>query len=185
MKRNLTLLSGLLLASLPAAAGELDFSLSDDSFRAAYDLSFAGNILVSPAWMHTDVHDVRSDVLYCGLFARGKSANVTGNFGGKVFYLDTEKADMHGAAFGGNVDIQILPTQAKELSLGVEAFYAPDILTGGDFDNYLELGTRLSFRIVSNATVFIGYRLIEIELENSSTEQDIDKGGFAGFRIRI
>lgn len=92
---------------------------------------------------------------------------------------------MHGIALGGAVDIYLMPTLLPRLYMTLKVFYSPDVFTGGDYENFTELGARLSYRILSNAVIFAGYRFNEVEIDDTDIELEVYKGGFAGFNFNI
>ncbi len=190
--KHISILSILLFISSFTYASELEFALSDDSIETSYQSLYAGNFGTTISWLHADVDedyaadDLKSDTAGIGLYAHGKTGNIRTHLGGKAFWLHTKsntqkdnKNDMHGIALGGAIDAYIIP----KLFIKANALYAPDILTGGDFENYIELGARVAYQVLPNAAVFVGYRFIEAEIDDKDLE--IYQGGFIGFNFRI
>ena len=178
----------LIFISTFSHASELEFAISDESIETSYQSFYAGNFGIDVSWLHTDVDDTKGDIAGFGLYAHGKTGKVRTHLGGKAFWMHekegNENKDMHGIALGGAVDVYIIPT----LFIKGKVLYAPNILTGGDFENYLELGARLSYKLLPNAAVFVGYRYIDIENDDKNlTDDDNDyfKGGFIGFNFNI
>jgi hypothetical protein len=195
MKHWITLLS-LVTAFSSVNADELEFALSDKSIDGSYEIFYSNSVSTKIALMHTDVDNVRStdvydansyfrtedgvqtDMLSFGVFANSKHANLNMHIGGKIFYLDSEHSnEMHALAVGGGLDAYVTPT----LFFSGELFYAPDIITGGDYNNYLEASTRINFQVVQNAVLFVGYKLVEADFEREKlswpTAQPIPGGG--------
>ena len=59
--------------------------------------------------------------------------------------------------------------------------YAPDIITGGDFENITEWDARLSYQLVEKGSLFIGLRNLEVD----TGEQDFDVYDDAYFGLKF
>lgn len=191
MKRFYFLFS-LFFISTFTHAGELEFALSEDLIEASYQSFYAGSFSSTVSWLHTDIEnadffkskvDQKSDMIGLSLFANSKSGRFRSHLGGKAFWLlhdvNSKSYNMHGIALGGAADFYIFP----KFFIRGNVLYAPDILTGGDFENYLELGARAGYQLLPNAVIFIGYRYLEIELND--VDADVYKGGLLGFNFNI
>ena len=182
MQRILFFLTLSLLSST-GFGSELEFALSDDTIETSYETFYAGGFGTAVSWLHADIDQVKSDNVGVGLYAHGKSGNFRSHLGGKAFWLHSKyqshNIDMHGVALGGAIDAYIIP----KLFISGSVHYAPNILTGGDFENYLELGARISFKLLPNADIFAGYRFLETEIHDE--DEEIYKGGYVGFNFHI
>lgn len=214
MKHWVTLFSLCAIIST-THADKLSFALSDKSIDGSYEILFGNNVSTEFAFMHTDIDNVKktdvydansyfrsednvkTEMLSAGVYANSKRANVHMRVGGKFFYIDSEHGnEMYAAAVGGALDAYITPT----LFVSGELFYAPDIITGGDFNNYIEASTRLNFQVVQNASIFVGYKLMEADFKredriypgaipaiNGGKDDDRNffQGAFIGMRFNI
>lgn len=179
MKHWIALTLALLLAQ-PALSDEMEISISDKSIDGSYEMFFGNNFSTEISLLHTDMDNVdnadvynaatyffdkdgvKTNALAAAVFANGKYGNVHTRLGGKLFYIDTDFSnDMYGIALGGGVDAYVRPN----LFFTGEVFYAPDIITNGDFDNYWEINGRASFQMLRNASIYIGYRLMAADFE--------------------
>lgn len=203
MKHWIILLS-LLTFQAVASADELEVSISDKSIDGAYEIMYGNNFSSQFSVVHTvmddvdnaDVEDpatyiseqdnVQTNIAGYGLFANSKVGNLKTHLGGKAFYLDTEHGnDMYGIALGGALDAYV----RRDIFFTGQILYAPDIITGGDFDDYWEFNTRASFQVMNNANVYVGYRLMAANFEkvtNDSNEvRDFFNGLYVGFRFNL
>lgn len=179
MKYLLTFLLAALSCQL-VQANDIEFAISNDSVEASYQAYYSNNFSSRLSLMRADEDNIESNLLDFGLYANGKTGSFRTHLGGKVFWLEGEKNnDARGIAIGGAVDAYLAP----KVFLVLSAHYAPDILTGGDFDNFIDYGLRLSYQVLDNASVFIGYRYIEAEKDKF--EYEAFDGGFAGFRFTM
>lgn len=213
MKHWITILSLLTINTL-ANADQLEIGLSDKSIDGIYETFYSNNFSSQISLIHTDLDNVenartsydyrnylksvpplyytntedgiQTDIIGFGVFANGKQGNLRTHLGGKAFYLDTDNGDqMHGLAIAGGLDAYIRPN----FFISGNMLYAPDIITGGDFDNYFELSTRANFQIIQNASIFIGYKDIEADFDkrfsSSTANREFFRGLFLGFRFNL
>ena len=66
---------------------------------------------------------------------------------------------------------------------GFEGSFAPDVTTWDDGERLIDLMARFEAEISSFATGFIGYRFLEIELEDSGDERELDDQFHVGVRL--
>ncbi len=178
MKLWLALFTLLSFSSI-TYADNLEFALSDEVIEATMQNFYSDSFSSQAALLHADDDKQTSDLISFGLFANGKTGSVRTHLGGKLFWMEGEKVDSRGLALGGAVDAFLTP----KLFIVGSIFYAPDITTGGDFDNYLDLGVKLSYQILENTALFIGVRSIEVEKDNFDYE--VYEGLLFGFRFNI
>ena len=70
-----------------------------------------------------------------------------------------------------------------KLYLGGKFLYAPDVTTGGDFDSYMEIGARASYKLLENAEIFLG--LESIEADRNDFEYEAFEGLLFGFKFDL
>ena len=65
--------------------------------------------------------------------------------------------------------------------------YAPSALAFKDADNYMEKRLEVGFQIVEQATIFAGYRDIDLDFEVNNNKWDyrFDDDFYVGFRVRF
>jgi hypothetical protein len=174
----------LLTFNTVAFADELELSISDESIDGAYEIFYGNNFSTQISLMYTDVDnvenaDVKDGNTYFleedgvqthmagfGVYANNNIGNLKTRLGGKVFYLDSEFGnEIYGIALGGALDAYV----RKDIFFTGQILYAPDIITGGDFNNYWEINTRANFQVMNNARIYAGYRLIAADFEKEDT----------------
>ncbi len=98
-------------------------------------------------------------------------------------------------AFGGNTDnnndfvaitlgglVSYSPPAFERLNLDVYLNYSPDIVTFLDANNFIYYGARIGYKILEQASVYLGYREVRIDPSHGSHET-IDNGGHIGVEI--
>ncbi len=183
MRRGPLPLLLLLCATGVVNAGSIDLALNDEAARLGFGWPLAGEWLqTDAAWLH---HDEDGDVVTLGLHAIGDatfSERLEGGIGANAFWADADEGDGWGLAIGGFFKWGL--TREERLSLTAEAHVAPDIFAGGDLEGYLETGARVSYRVLTSAEVFVGYRYIELEPQEGE-DIEIDPALNIGFRMEF
>src|SRR5680860_100441 len=82
-----------------------------------------------------------------------------------AFSLDDADETVAAGALGGKVTYTIPANIPMHVS--AEAFYAPDITTTGEGDNMLDFNTRFEIEFIPRTSGFIGYRKMEVDLDNA------------------
>ena len=127
--------------------------------------------------------DVENTLLSYTFDSRGSRGDLDVSLGGRAFFMDIDVEDSTvdgsglGIALGGGIGAELVPN----LTARVEAFYSPDILTGGDLDSTLDTEFRLSYQVIDNGVVYVGYRLLRAEVNDD--EGDVYDGGLIGLRL--
>ena len=178
----------LVLALIPAAgfAGELDLNLNADAVR----VSLAGRLTdtklrIDGGWLH---EQDRGNVGHVGLHLVGEASTgpqpLIAGVGGRFVYLDSDRgnADGYGLGVGGFVRYTV-PTQNR-VELGGWIYFAPEILMGGDAEEYFEFDVYAGYSILRDALLYIGYRDISADFEQRSGVT-MDSGGHIGFRLKF
>lgn len=97
--------------------------------------------------------------------------------------LSTENQDIFGAGLGGRARFTFGGT--GPVSLHLTAFYAPDILTFGAADGIRDVSFRIELAMNPDLTGFVGYRILEIDLEGPVANKRLDDGVHLGLRRRF
>lgn len=181
------LLAASLLYATSAVADTLEFVVSDESAQGFYDVALSNSFTIRSGLSHTNVDNARIDIkkdrkykldttstmASFGLYNNGRAGRFHTHLGAQVFWMQTDvddlikgKGDMHGLALGGALDFYIL----RNLYITGGILYAPDILTGGDHESYLDAHTRITFQALKHTSIFAGYRYLETGNERYDAE---------------
>lgn len=168
----------LTVASMAAADG-IDFSLNDETVRLVYthDLdTTAKGLSIDAGWLYTSevevngtTYDETENVLHLGMMVSGENWSEQGSFdisvGGRLAYTSPSSADLLSLSLGG--DVRFSPVE--RVGFGGHLFYSPEILSFMDSEGYMEYGLRVDYQLLPQAHVYLGYRKLEMDVENSST----------------
>lgn len=181
--------------TLSAHASDIGIDFNDHSFNA-----YAGTPL------HNFVPDVMNAVVGAGflfddhnpgdylkfmhvdLVTTG-SLGMTGAAGAvglRGFYGNREHFSGGGLSLGGWVSYYF-PAYDR-IGLSGELWYAPNILTGGNYQHYFQYGLDVDYQLLRQATVYAGYRRLELPISgpSGSIRTDAPSQGFhLGIRIEF
>jgi len=179
MTSQAVVLSALLTATMtiPVNANELELSINEEfidlRFTSEYEQDFAGQF----AFMHSDFNNLTADQVSYRFFTSDSESGL--QLGAKAFWLDVEEE----GGFGIGLGLGVTRPLSEKMDLGLQFHYAPDIITGGDFDNVLEYDVRLNFQMVENGSFFIGYR--NIEADNGTVDIDVYEDPYFGLKFEF
>jgi hypothetical protein len=164
-----------------ALADSIDINLNDDSIQATYAAYWGAADFSVGFVSNSDKDDWVASV---GLLARGtnqsRAARSEVGLGGKVYVVSVGNRDLRALGLGGAG--RVFPG-GSPIAIGGYAFYAPDVVTGGDGENFWETGVHVDFEVVKNtADFYIGYRKLRAKLDDGS-HVTVDSGGHVGVRI--
>lgn len=179
-------LTATLLASAAATASSLDLNVSDDALRfgGRYQLESGNGLEVNADWLH---HQDNGDVLGAGMLmvndaAAGRGALKVG-VGGKLFYAAVDRRDADGAALGLGGRFHWTAPQWNRLAFAGHGYFAPDVTSGGDIDDYTELGVRAEYLVLKNAHAYLGYRNVRVGNGKTGDTETLDSSVNVGLRL--
>jgi len=158
-------------------ANELELSINEEfidlRFTSEYEQDFSGEF----ALMHSDSNDLTADQVSYRFFTSDSDTGL--QLGAKAFWLDVESEGGYGIGLG----LGVTRSLSEKIAMEFQLHYAPDIITGGDFDNVLEYDVRLNFQIVENGSFFIGYR--NLEADNGTVDIDVYEDPYFGLKFEF
>ncbi|MEQ1440755.1 YfaZ family outer membrane protein [Fontimonas sp. SYSU GA230001] len=187
-------LVGTMALALCAVAGGaraeiVDVSIGDNSFRGAFygPLSRFASDTNGQYDVGVIVRPKRED----DLFVAHVGALVTGDAGARDFnlaaglglrgvYIGRDHDSGGALALGGQAEARY--PGYERIGLSVYGYFAPEVICFGEFDRYYEIGTAVDYQVLKNASVYAGYRNVNVRLE---TGRDItaDNGLHVGMRL--
>lgn len=190
MQLRSALLAVFLASAVPnVQAQQFDFSFSDESLafeihgpvRSAkvadlrYDLGF----------IYKD--DYRNNTLgyfglYKGIVNDAGLPGLTLGAGGHFYIGDIRSADVSALAPG--LILGYVPAVEKRFGFTLLLDYAPSILTFADGEKLFKFDTRFSYEVIDNTRVYLGYRDIEVTIEENS-KVHVDNGWVLGVELPL
>lgn len=180
-KQQCIVLSGIIsLTAVNAAchADVLDLGLSNDLAVLSYEMDNNKDFSAQVSILHADVDDHQSNYASLGFATRQESGKVRPRLGAKMFGLDGEgSSSAYGISLTAGADVKLKP----KLSINVDVAYAPNILTGGDFDHYYELSAGCSYQLIKNGALYLGFR----KDQAVSPGYEVYQGAVLGIRFTL
>jgi hypothetical protein len=136
-------------------ADTLSLDLNDDALRLNYQHGLDKNYHTDFAWTH--VKDLGDSLSAALTLTQSVNNDITAYIGGKALFQQHDHLpDGTAIAVGGAV--RITPAANKNVALVASAYFAPDVLSFGDMENYQELEIRGEYKASEQLTAYVGYR---------------------------
>jgi len=187
--RRACLLFASLLVGAPAYGAGADISLSDDTayLRFLADSSSLGyggaDIGAGVFFNEADDWLVSGNLLVSNNPASGNPWQF--GVGAKTYYAEIDRFrdddDVGALALGGLIRYHF--PSATPTAIAVEGYTSPEITTFGEADRFHELNLRAEIEIVPSTRAYVGYRLMEADLDNRSGEYEFDDNIHVGIRL--
>jgi hypothetical protein len=182
MKSRLLVSLALVLASGTAAADSLDINIHNDAMRIIYGMGLDSVSRGAELELGHMFNQDDQSVSHIGFIISGENWSDAGTFdiglGGRAVLVNTDPVDATALALGGRVRFSPL----QRLGIGAFVFHAPDIVAS-DADSYTEYGVRLDYQVLPQGFVYVGYRKMELELEDGGPKVELDDNGHVGMRL--
>lgn len=174
----------LMAAPLSATADDFTLSLTDNSARGYFRFSEANDQLAVGAGY--TYHEGSRHIGNLDFHAQGRTAinnfPMTVGLGVKNIYFRDSPVEGGATAPGGYVRANI--PEVPGLSFNSALYMSPSILSYGDADNMRHFEASLSYRLIRNAEVLVGYRYVGADLENVRDDDfRLEEGLIGGMRI--
>jgi hypothetical protein len=185
MKFRATALFLLGAVSTAASADNIDLNLRDEAIRASYSKALQSSGLSAEAGLlYSEDKDQLDDTLYhAGLHVSGENWSESGTFdisiGGRLYYATPGDVDL--MAVGIGADVRFSPVH--RVGIGGHIYYAPDITAFQDAKRFQESGIRVDYQVLPQAFVYLGYRQIEVDIDNGPDDVELDEGGHIGIKM--
>ncbi|GAB4297606.1 MAG: hypothetical protein Kow0096_15720 [Thiohalomonadaceae bacterium] len=169
-----------------AAADTLDVNLHGDALRATYSrpVGATRGLDMDVGLLHVEENGYDANVIHAGLQVAGMNWSKQGNFnislGGRAVFADVEEFEGGHVAFGGSVRFSPMP----RVGFGGSLYYAPNITSFLDAEEYTEWGLFADYQLLTQAYVYVGYRNVEVDAENGGSAE-LDDHVHIGMRMNF
>ncbi len=175
-------LTAATLLSINTHASTIDVALSNDMIELEWQEDLGSNLSGGLSFLHADTDDngkQKTDIISGDFFLNGKEGMIEYQMGSKLYFMKGKKTDAHGALLGGALDVNF----TTKFYVDASAFYSPDIINGGDFEQYIEAKASIGFKPTTNAKLYIGYKYTEAS--QGKFEYEPYQGIMFGFGARF
>src|SRR6266545_7159000 len=164
-----------------AAADTIDVNVNNDVVEGRYSAPVgAGQMGLGGLF-----HDVSNDwLVYAGFLGRGEAKTSAGRseigLGGRIYGASVGPYDILSLALGA--DFLLYPSN-QSVGVGAYLYYAPNVLSTGDVNRFLDAGVRVEFEVIKpSGVLYLGYRQIRATFEDG-VRAKLDNHLHLGLRI--
>ncbi|MFO1391199.1 MAG: YfaZ family outer membrane protein [Agitococcus sp.] len=162
MKKYIAL--ALTCLSTYSFADSASLDLNNDALRLSYQHGLSKNYDADFSWTH--VKDAGNTFAAGFMLTQVLNNDISAQIGGKALFQQHDKLpDGTAMAVGGS--LRITPAANKNIALTGSLFFAPNVLSFGDMDNYQELEIRGEYTFSPQLVGYAGYR-------NNSADYDVN-----------
>jgi hypothetical protein len=181
-------LAVLALVAGPALAAEntLDIGLNADAVRGVYSHTFdQPGLRLDGGWLH---HQDNGDVLHAGLLVvgdaggGGRAGKITAGLGARLAFFDGDGSDREGFALAPGARVTWTLPRWDRVSITGEGYFAPDILAGGDAEEFIDLAVRGAYAVTRQARIYVGARYVRGDFDGAGDVR-FDTGLHAGLDV--
>lgn len=175
----------LFLIGAPSGAHELNLSLNDSAVRLGYAAEVGNGLRLEAGWLgDSDEGDVwHGSFLVTGDAAPG-GQKLKAGVGVRLAYLDGDGGDREGYALGIGGSLRWAIPRYDRFAVYGEYYWAPEILSGGDAEKYVDGTIRLGYSVTKQAEVYVGARYTGADYDDEPSIL-FDTGMHLGFELRF
>ncbi|WP_020409632.1 YfaZ family outer membrane protein [Hahella ganghwensis] len=173
-----------LLAAGTIQAAELDLNISNKAANAQVNIipnSRKFDAGLGYIYRESSTHIINADFHARGQTAIGNLPTTVG-VGIQASTFDEDGLDGTGLGLGGTAHIKF--PAVPGLGFKAAAHYAPSITSFGDIDRFVRFDSRVTYRIIQNADIYAGYRIVRTKVENAGSET-LDENVHLGFTLQF
>lgn len=164
----------------------LDVNLNNDAVRLGFSWRLGDpNYLAGLGWLH---NQDRGDVIH-GSFhlvdaASGSGTALQAGLGVRLVHTRTDPGTFDGTALAVGGFARYTPPDANRYNIGGYVYYAPDVTSFGDQDEYYEVGVRFGYSVLRDGDVYLGLRRIQARYDGFG-KFTFDSGLHVGLELRF
>jgi hypothetical protein len=180
-----TILCSSALMICSATASELDLRISDDAIHGNFSIAKEDSDAQFGIGYFYKNEDDAINILNLDLHTKGQTAiaNLPTTVGiglqANLFKEDNFKGSAVG--IGGSMRVNIPETPG--LSIETALHYAPKVLAFGDSDEFRRFRVQANYRIIESADVSLGYRYLNVGIEDINDNHTFESGAFLGLKL--
>jgi hypothetical protein len=172
----------LMAAGQAMAGGSMDIGLTNSSLRFEHDATRVGTgAHITAGLLYNDTEGYAISGSFNAVDASGGRPDMVGGLGFKAFlYRHDDAESAVSVAVGGFVRYN--PDSWNGMGVDGIFYFSPDVLSFNKTGFFYESAVRLTYKVMPQARVFVGYQDISVEYDDIGS-RSIDKGFNLGFRV--
>ncbi len=172
----------LLTTGAAAQAADLGIALSDNTVVLDYTGRARDKSLdFTLDWLH---HTDNGDVVSGGVqVSQNLDKNLNVAVGLKAVGVFNDYDNASALALGGRIDLAV--PAAPRLHFIMNGWIAPGVVSFSGARSYQDFGAALSYQVIDNASVFVGYRYAKVKYDDLKTGIEMQDGALIGLRMNF
>ena len=170
----------LILFSSTTLSNQMELGINEELIDLRFTIDMAQDYGGELGFLHSDSEDIDSEQISYRFFTQDKENDINFQLSAKAYLLNIEGDSGFGVALGVGINKNV----TDKIKASLQASYAPDIITGGDYKNFSEWELRMNYQIVENGSIFIGLRDQEV-VNESSTDIQVFDGNYFGIKFNF
>jgi ethanolamine transporter EutH len=185
MRRLISVLVLFLVLAQAAHARSLELALNDDMAQFTYSTGLwnVQSAELGAGILFNEDDDLLGTLRLVSISRVSHALRFAVGMQGYLGKLDDIDTTMSAIAIGGNVGFSL--ASQVPLSLVLEGWLAPRILSFGKIEDVTELSARIEADLSQHAAVFVGYRKLKTDLTRGPRNYELDDSAHIGVRIRF
>ena len=172
-----------------------DFSFELSANQTALDSEFEAVINTADTMIMSGISGLYKSDDYKMLFLKALIGNeilidgLTGGLGFKGSWGHAEKRDIDGDILNlgftcyASYDLSKSGLNNLPITLAASLYISPEPLSFIDTEEFIEVSTECSWKILDRAALVLSYRYIEIDFKNQTKWQKSDNAGYVGLKF--
>tara|TARA_R110001592_G_scaffold91754_3_gene268240 strand:+ start:30741 stop:31322 length:582 start_codon:yes stop_codon:yes gene_type:complete len=180
-----SILSGSTLMCSTVSANEFDMRISDDAIQGNFSFfKEDSNAQFGLGYFYKD-EDEAINIMNIDLHTKGQTAianlptTVGIGFSANLF----KEGPLKGSAVGIGGSVRVNIPESPGLSIETALHYAPNVLAFGDSDEFRRFRLQVNYRIIESADISLGYRYLNVGVEEISDNHTFESGAFLGLKL--
>lgn len=177
-------LVGALLAAAQVQADEAEVNIGNKAVNAQLTFLNAtreADFSLGYIYRKGSIHIGNIDLHARGQTALGNLPTTVG-IGAQTAFFDEDKKDGSALALGGYAHVKI--PEVPGLGFRAAVHFAPSITTFGDAEQYLRTDLKMTYRVIPNADVHLGFRSVRADIQDRGNES-LDDSWNLGFTVQF
>jgi hypothetical protein len=171
--------------SLSVSANEFDMRISDDSIHGNFSIFKEDSDAQFGIGYFYKNEDEAINIMNIDLHTKGQTAianlptTVGIGFSANLF----KEGNFKGSAIGIGGSVRVNIPETPGLSIETALHYGPNVLSFGDSDEFRRFRLQVNYRIIESADISLGYRYLNVGVEETNDNHTFESGAFLGLKL--
>jgi len=167
-------------------AAEADLNVNNNAARLTVEIPVdSNNLMFDGSWLHSNNGDAVSVAGHVTGKALSGPGPLKAGIGLRLSYVSYDDVtDEDGVNLGIGGFVRYTFPRYDRFLVGSSLYYAPNVLSFGDTDRFLDFTAWAGYSVIPNADIYAGWRRAEGKFDEAGS-RNIDSGWIIGVRARF